>query len=493
MLESIRSTASEGRARSTALKRGALGVFGIAFLIVSAASPLGYLAGFGPLTLLVGGPGAAMGFVAGGLALAIFLAAFTAMTPYVKNSGAFYAYVTAGLGRPVGAACAIFAVAAYNLALIGALGGIATYLGPHLSALVGSDVPWPLIAAFVTLAVFGVAAGGIDIGARFLGFLLAAETAVITVVVVAIVVEGGASGLSFEAFSVESWTAPGMGAALAMTLVGFLGIEGAALYRSESRNPERTIPRAAFLAVGTMAAFYTIVTWAVVQGFGTSEVQRSAEEHGAFLFFVAADQYVGSWAATAMNWLIITSLLAAQLAFHNAGNRYVHSLARDGLFPRSLAITSRRSRAPWVAGLAATLVSLVGVGVSTIVGWDPYFEMSVWLLSIAVVLILALQLATCAAVIAFFSRNKHLRGSRRGVICAVVALVLLAIAAYQLLSQFELLTASGPEQNGTILATLAAFMALTVIAIGMLTKWRSATLAGVGQEQAENANIETTA
>lgn len=481
-------TGSDGKGSgTTTLKSGALGTFSVAFLIVSAAAPLGYLAGYGPLALLIGGPGAAASFVLGGLALAAFLGAFTTMTPYVKSSGAFYAYVRAGLGRAVGTVAAVFAVVAYNLALVGALGAIATYLVPHVDDLVGGAVPWPVVAVAATLTVFAIAAAGIDLGARFLGVLLIAETAIILVVVVAVLLDGGAHGLSLDAFGLDRATAPGMGAALALTFVGFLGIEGIALYRSEARDPDRTIRRAGALAVGSMAVFYILVTWAVVQAFGTDEVQGAAEQHGADLFFVAADQYVGGWAATTMQWLIITSLLAAQLAFHNAGNRYLHALSRDGVLPRRLAVVGRRTGAPWVAGAFATVVSLVGVAVAALLGWDPYFEMSVWLLSLAVVLILLLQVLTCVAVVVFLGRRADVPGRVRGIVCAVVAIGLLAVAGYELLTQFELLSASGPEQNATILTVLAGFVVVTVVGVAAVARFRPDALRRVGQDPDDTA------
>ena len=51
------------------------------------------------------------------------------------------------------------------------------------------------------------------------------------------------------------------------------------------------------------------------------------------MFFVAIEQYVGPWASDVMYILIITSVLASQIAFHNAINRYTFNLARDGLLP----------------------------------------------------------------------------------------------------------------------------------------------------------------
>ena len=60
-----------------------------------------------------------------------------------------------------------------------------------------------------------------------------------------------------------------------------------------------------------------------MQAFGEADIQAAAGEMGPALFFVTMDQYVGAWAVHAMYVLIVTSVYASQLAFHNAINRYV--------------------------------------------------------------------------------------------------------------------------------------------------------------------------
>ena len=60
--------------------------------------------------------------------------------------------------------------------------------------------------------------------------------------------------------------------------------------------------------------------------------------------------------------LIMTSVLASQIAFHNAINRYTFNLARDGLLPARLAHTHPRFGSPSTAGTAQTLLAVVVVG-----------------------------------------------------------------------------------------------------------------------------------
>ena len=72
------------------------------FFVVSAAAPLTVAASSAPLAFLVGGIGAPGAMLASGIVLILFAIGFTAMSRYVRNTGAFYAYAAAGLGKPVG-------------------------------------------------------------------------------------------------------------------------------------------------------------------------------------------------------------------------------------------------------------------------------------------------------------------------------------------------------------------------------------------------------
>ena len=67
--------------------------------------------------------------------------------------------------------------------------------------------------------------------------------------------------------------------------------------------------------------------------------RRAPEREGAdpvTLFTSVMDRYAGAWATDVMAVLVLTSVLAAQIAFHNAINRYSFTLAKDGLMPAAL-------------------------------------------------------------------------------------------------------------------------------------------------------------
>ena len=121
--------------------------------------------------------------------------------------------------------------------------------------------------------------------------------------------------------------------------------------------------------------FYCLVVWAIVQAYGNDGVLRAAATDPANMFFFAIERYVGPWASDAMYVLIVTSVIASQIAFYNAITRYSFNLARDGLLPARLAHTHPRFGSPVAAGNAQTVLAAVVVGAFAITGADPYIDL----------------------------------------------------------------------------------------------------------------------
>src|SRR5205085_10647990 len=84
------------------LRAGTLGTADIAFFVVSAAAPLTVMAGVAPFAIALGGIGAPVGYLVAGITLAVFAVGFTTMSRHVRSGGAFYAYITRGLGPAFG-------------------------------------------------------------------------------------------------------------------------------------------------------------------------------------------------------------------------------------------------------------------------------------------------------------------------------------------------------------------------------------------------------
>jgi amino acid transporter len=120
-----RSTSGEGdiaQRDAHQLRRGTLGVLGIAFFVVPAAAPLTAMAGAPVAMLLSNGPGIPLAYVVVSVILLIFAVGYTAMARHHTSTGAFYSYVACGLKQPAGGAAAIIALLGYNAMQIGLYG-----------------------------------------------------------------------------------------------------------------------------------------------------------------------------------------------------------------------------------------------------------------------------------------------------------------------------------------------------------------------------------
>ncbi|MFD5269657.1 APC family permease [Streptomyces sp. NPDC058335] len=449
------------------LRSGTLGTSDIAFFVVSAAAPLTVMAGVAPLAILLGGIGAPVGYLVAGLTLAVFAVGFTTMSRHVTSGGAFYAYITRGLGRPVGVGAALLALVGYNGMEIGVYGLLGTATQDTVHALFGVDVPWlPISLAGLLLVGYG-GFRSIDFGARLLGVLLAAETGILVLLAAGVLLEGGAHGLSAASLAPGNVLVPGTAAVLAFAFAAFTGFESTVIYRREARDPQRTIPRATYLAVGFLGLFYAFVVWIAVQAFGDAEVVGAAAKDPAGLFFTAISTYVGGWAADLMHVFIVTSVLASLLAFHNAINRYGLALAEEGVLPRALGRVHPRHGSPYIAGLAQTVLGAVVVLAFWAAGADPYGQLLLWVNTPGMLALLLLQLLAAIAVPCYFRRVSHQEGALRTLVAPIAATVLLTTAIVLVVGHLDLFTGASPLVNGVLAA-----VAPTVFAVGLLlARW----------------------
>ena len=126
---------------SRTLAHNRLGVPAVVFFVISAATPLTVVAGVITTGFAVTGIiGLPIAFVAMALLLALFSVGYVAMSRHITNAGAFYTYVTHGLGRPAGVGAAWMALFAYNALQVGLYGIIGAAAAPLFADWFGVDV-----------------------------------------------------------------------------------------------------------------------------------------------------------------------------------------------------------------------------------------------------------------------------------------------------------------------------------------------------------------
>ncbi|MFI7470139.1 APC family permease [Nonomuraea sp. NPDC049646] len=241
---------ASGSSSAPHLQRGTLGVADIVFFVVAAAAPLTVMAGVAPLALVLGGIGAPVAYLAVGVVLCLFAIGFTAMTPYIRNAGAFYSYIAQGMGRPAGLGAALLAVFSYNALQIGMYGAFGFFAATTFGTLLGVELPWSVYAFAGIVLVRFLGYRSIDLGATVLAALLIAETAILLLPAVAVLPQGGANGLTLDSFTPANVFTSSMSGPLGLAVAAFIGFEATAIHRDEARRPDHTVPRATYAAVG---------------------------------------------------------------------------------------------------------------------------------------------------------------------------------------------------------------------------------------------------
>ncbi|AYC36131.1 APC family permease [Streptomyces griseorubiginosus] len=395
------------------LKPDSLGVLGVLFFVLSAQAPLTAIAGAVPFAVAIGsGAGAPTAYVAAGVVVLLFSVGFVAMSRHVVDAGAFYAYIGKGLGRPAGsggAGLALLAYCAVQAAMYGLYGATVSALVEHYS---GARVAW-WVWVLVTMAIVEIlGALGIDMGAKILAvFVLAEFSILVAFALVTFFKGGGPEGLGVtESFSPSAALQGAPGVALMFAVASMFGFESTAIYGEEAREPRKTVPRAAYASVTLIAAFLAFTTWMLVSAHGasqaTSDAGKALQSGDATSFvFAPITSLFGGWAGDVLPILLVTSLFAGILAFHNSANRYLFSLGRDGLLPSGLTVVNRR-HSPWGAGAAQTVISVLLVMPFAVLGKDPVLTLFSWLSGVSVLGVMLLYFLTSVSVVVFFRRSR---------------------------------------------------------------------------------------
>ncbi|GAA3920113.1 APC family permease [Microbacterium invictum] len=449
--------------------RGSLGVASIVFIVVAAASPLGVIGGPVPLGIAFGnGAGFPFTFIVVTAVLLLFAVGFTNATPFVKSAGAFFAYVDRGLGRGAGLGAAFAALLSY-LALEAGVFGL---FGPGANELLKSyglpDIPWWVYAAvaFVVVSVLGYFK--IELSGRVLAVLLIAEVLIVLALDAAVIFSGGGpEGFSTGIITPAQIVSGAPGFAILFAILSFIGFEATAVFRDEARDPERTIPRATYIALILIGAFYTLSSWVLISANGESTIVQNATDNAGTILATTTEQFLGTAGAHIIQVLFVTSLFACILSFHSIASRYIFTLAGRGVLPQPLGVAHHTQGSPARASLTASITVAVLIVVAVLLGLDPIGQFYTWLGGISSVGIVLLLTITSVAVLVIFRRTPNTLGPWKTLIAPGLGLIGLAIFAVLVFINLPVLVSEdgyGPFSWGIITLFVAAFAAGPIVA-----------------------------
>jgi amino acid transporter len=497
-MSTMDQASSPAPASASNLHRRSLGTADVVFFILAATAPLAVTGSALAVAYLVtGNQGLPFLLIPLGIVLAVFAAGFTAMSRHVADAGAFYTYVVRGLGRIPGVSMAFVAVLSYNAAQMGIYGLFGVVAAGFFSDKIGITLDWYwwcLIGGSI-IAVLG--ALRVDLNAKVLAIALILEILVVAIFDLAVLADPGPQGLSGVGFDPSVATGTALGAALVFCVASFIGFEGAAIYSEETKDPKRTVARATFIAIGIIVVFYAVTCWLLAAAVGPDTmIDPEKLVAGGFevggvpdpttVMIGAGAERLGAFWGDAANLLLVTSLFAALLSFHNAVARYFFALGREKVLPSVLARTNSAG-APVAGSLLQSGLALIVVGVFAVAGADPLLKLFTWLSNMGALGVVFLMAVTSFAVFAFFQRHPDPELSPLRTVVAPLAagVALLAIVVLGVLNFNVLITglldAPTDSMTVTLMVVLLAAAVLGAIVAAVLRSNRPDVYAGIGQ------------
>jgi basic amino acid/polyamine antiporter, APA family len=293
-----------------------------------------------PATIATGlGPAAPLAFICCAIAMVLFVTCFAIAGSRVSLTGGLYAYVEVAFGRYVG----FLAGMLYFLTALGAVAGVVNVLANSV-ALVVPFLGSPTMRIVVMLAVYGslvfINIRGVRKGAGAVTVITLAKMLPLLLFIGVGIFFIHAPNLSWSAWP----SSKSLGDAVVLLMFAFVGIEVALIPSGEVKNPARTVPRSAYLALVVTTIIYVLIQ-IVAQGTLGSDLANYKDAPLA----ESAARFLGNFGRT----LLLAGATISAFGFVTSdilsSPRMVFAFGRDGVLPAFFAHVHPRYRSPDVA------------------------------------------------------------------------------------------------------------------------------------------------
>ncbi|MBN1173073.1 MAG: APC family permease [Micromonosporaceae bacterium] len=398
---------------SNTLARDRLGAGSVASFALTAAAPIMVVGGVVTTGWAVTGTVAvSIAMLAMAAVLAVWCVGYVTMARHVANSGSLYTYVAHGFGPVPAVAAGFVQLLSYGMMQC-ALYGIGGYqANVILGDLLGVRAPWWAWALGAWLVVTILGTQGVGVSSKVLAVAVVGELVVVTLVALVDLAHPAGGVVSLTALNPGELTTGTLGVTLAIAVTAFIGVEAAPVYSEESKKPKSTILTATFLALALMTIVYVAGSWAMTVTVGPDHVVETAARLGPDMLLVpAAAHWGGTVLVNAGHLLLLSSIAAGMVAYHNAFSRCAFALGRETVLPAFFGRTSPRTGAPIAASLAQSACGLLVIVLVAVAGWNPMTALFYIVGTTGALGVFGLMAAASAAVLGFFARDR--RGESR--------------------------------------------------------------------------------
>ncbi|HEU4602981.1 MAG TPA: amino acid permease [Steroidobacteraceae bacterium] len=299
------------------------------------------------------GSAAPLAYLTCAVVIGLVVMCFAEAGSRVDSTGGPYAYVETALGPFVGfvAGCLVLSTGT------SAAAGIFSLLARSVVKLFPAAPAWitPVIIVALVVTLVSINVRGVKTGAR----VIEAMTVIKLVPLLGFV----AVGVFFVRPQNWVWEdMPSLAQVLStsgIVLFAFSGIEGSLVPSGEVRNPSRSVPRAALLALSAVTLLYLAVQFVALgaQGLALADDRTTP-------LASAASHMVGPTGRSIMIVAAVISMTGYLSANVLSEPRGVFAFSRDGFLPRFLSTVHPRFRTPhyaiYIYGAVVTAIALSG-------------------------------------------------------------------------------------------------------------------------------------
>ncbi len=356
------------------LQRNALTLPLLLIAVIAAIAPAASMLFNVPVMASQAGASVTLVFVLASIGILLLSVSVLYFSRRLSSAAGFSTWVRNGLGSHAAFQTSWLLIGGYALfeaALQSTVGGS---LDPLLSGL-GFHLPggWVTYAMLLILIVGVLSYFSITVSLWVMAPFAVLEVLALLLLDGAITIRGGIAGHDFAhtflpAGSFVKGVAPGgtlgIGIAMALGILAFVGFETAAVYGEEAKHPTRTIPLAVISLLVGLALLYTWTAYSTTIGLGwqnagtlLGDVANAPQQ-----YITLADTFVGSWLGIALVVFVITSNFASGFAMHQAMVRYFYDLSRVGLFPSIIGRIHPKWKSPYIASIIQSLFSILIIG-----------------------------------------------------------------------------------------------------------------------------------
>ncbi|MDH0756165.1 APC family permease [Pseudomonas juntendi] len=447
---------------SGGLKQNAIGWVSIFFMVITTNGPLTAMAGGVPVSIALGnGFGLPGSYVIACFAYLVFAIGFCAMSRHMNGAGAFYAYVSRGLGASAGIATAAMAVFAYYGVLLAVYGMFGFFVSEALQATFNITVHWGLVCIICATVAYFMSTKGIDFSGRVLIALMVGEVGIIFLCDwLGFWDTAFQSAYNFDSFKFDTVFTDGFGPSLIFVVASFMGFETAAIYSQEVRDPHKSIPKAMYASIAFIGVLYAGSIWLMLNWYGADEAVKVANSNPGAMWFDMLEKLLGSTSRHIAMALVITSLFGAILSFTNVISRYWYVLGSTHVLSEKLARTSTKTGAPVTAALLHFIISIFLIAACMLVHADPMMQVLPFASTPAAVGVVLVQCLAAIAVIFFFYKRKIKAPIIKRLLAPLLSVELMSYFLYQMIANVGLL--AGREDF------FAYALALSIPVIGLI-------------------------